>query len=97
MLGPSSHKNRHKNDIQVTLFFECVLDWILKPLGVDFGSVLGCNMDSKSVLKLRCEKPAKLASRLSESSIFKDPGGSKIDETTIKKLFKNGFKITSLF
>ena len=52
-----------------------VLDWILEPLGVDFGQLLASKMQPKNELKIRGVETAKFDSRLDGSSIFDVPMG----------------------
>ena len=74
-----------KNDILLRSNFEFVSEGILEPLGLDFGSRLGSEIEHKNDLKISSAKNAKFDSRCSRSSIFDVPGSSKIDQKTMPK------------
>ena len=75
----------HKIDILLRSNFEFVSEGILEPLGLDFGSRLGSEIEHKNDLKISSAKNAKFDSRCSESSIFDVPETSKIDEKSMPK------------
>ena len=74
-----------KIDILLRSNFEFVSEGILEPLGLDFGSRLGFEIEHKNDLKISSAKNAKFDSRCSGSSIFDVPGSSKIDQKTMPK------------
>ena len=82
-----------KINIQLHSNFEFVSEWILEPLGLDFGGHLGSQIESKNELKIRRVKIAKFDSRLHGSSIFDVSRGSKFDEKSMQRGLQN--KISS--
>ena len=67
-LASKSHPYRH--DVS-----KIVLVWILEPLGLVFGQLLGSKMKVKNELKIRGVETAKFDSRIDGSSIFDVPMG----------------------
>ena len=78
-LGPKLSQVGLKIGVQLHSNFELILEWILEPLGVDFGRLLGSKMVSKSGLKIRCVKTQKFEFRVDGSVVFEVPRVSKID------------------
>ena len=76
---PSWAKLRSKSN------FELVFEWIREPLGLDFGRLLGFQIEVKNDLKIRSVKIAKFDSRFYGSSIFKVSREAKIDEKSMPK------------
>ena len=62
----------------------------MEHLGLDFGWVLGANMDSKRELKIRRGKTSKFDSRPGGGSVFELPRESKINEKSIKNRLQHG-------
>ena len=54
-----------------------VFDWILEPLGLDFGQLLGSKMKLNNELRIRGVETAKFDSRPDGSSIFDVPRGEE--------------------
>ena len=44
--------NSNKNPLQLGRIFDFISIWILDPIGLDFGWVLGAKMESESELKI---------------------------------------------
>ena len=84
-LAPKLGQVGLKIDVQLHSNFELVSEWILEPLGLDFGSLLGSKIESKNYLKIRLVKNAKFDSRVDGSSIFEVSRGSKIDRKSMRK------------
>ena len=70
--APSWSQNAIKIHLEVGQNFDPVSGRILERLGLDFGGVLGAEIESERKLKIR-------STRLGGSSIFEVPGGSKIE------------------
>ena len=74
-----------KIDAELHANFKFVSEWILEPLGLDFGSLLGSKIGVKNGLKISNVKSVKFDSRVGGSSIFDLSGESKIDEKAMPK------------
>ena len=74
-----------KIDIKIHSNCELVPEGILEPLGLDFGSRLGSEIEHKNDLKISSAKNAKFDSRCSASSISDVSRGSKIEQKTMPK------------